>query len=103
MSARATKPVGDVLPKLLRERRMSLRQLADHVAVDVSHLSRGMSGEKRLRPELLEQIAAVLDLPDDYFLEVRDHRLQEKLAEDPKLRDQLYRLVVLEKRRRPSR
>ena len=94
----ATEPITDALPRLLKQRRMSLRGLADLVGVDVSHLSRVLGGDKPIRLSLLEEIAGVLDVPADYFVEIRERRLTDHIAGDGDLRDRLYELLIIQRR-----
>jgi len=61
------------VPRLLRERRMSLRALARAVGVDVAHLSRTLrAGARPPTAALTERVAAALDLPPHYFPELTD-------------------------------
>jgi transcriptional regulator with XRE-family HTH domain len=100
-------PFREELPELLESRSMTLRELAREVGVGHDHLSRVVSGSrsKRASAELTRKVAAALDLPEDYFPEARLAFVVERLAENPKLRDELYirfrREESTARRRRP--
>ena len=71
---------------------MSIRTLAAKVPVTAGHLSRVLRSAdgKRPTPTLLRRISDILDLPADFFLEVRRARVQELVASDDGLTDRLY-------------
>lgn len=85
-------PFAEELPRLLAERRLSLRAFARKLAVSDSHLSRVVRGVDSKRPsaELVERAAEALDLPPDYFPEFREFLVLERIRSDPKLRNRLY-------------
>jgi transcriptional regulator with XRE-family HTH domain len=80
------------LPRLLEERRMSIRGLAAAVGVSDSHLSRVVrrADYKTASPDLTARVAAVLGLPSDYFREYREAYVIERIKGDPKLLNRLY-------------
>jgi transcriptional regulator with XRE-family HTH domain len=80
---------------------MSLRRLAAEVGVDVAHLSRVLRQKKTPTSDLLARTSAALDLPPDYFAEVREAIVIEAVRENGRLRDDIYdRLSTAERRRR---
>jgi transcriptional regulator with XRE-family HTH domain len=85
-------PFTEELPRLLRERGLSLRALAKQVGVADSHLSRAVrqADYKRASAELTSRIAVALGLPPDYFPEYREAYVIERLTGDPELRNELY-------------
>jgi transcriptional regulator with XRE-family HTH domain len=89
---RTDKPINRALPEVLKDRRKSLRWLADELGIDNSHLSRALRGAdgKRLSPELLQRIIRRLDLPPDYFVESRQAQIAEVLRRDPRILNQIY-------------
>ena len=86
------KPFLEELPRLLGDRSMSLRQLAAEVGVSDSHLSRVLRRRDYKTPstQLITRIATALDLPGDYFPEVREALLFQAIKADGALRDRLY-------------
>src|SRR5947209_182771 len=92
---RTMKPLRDELPRLLHEHGMSLRALAEAVGVNQSYLSRILSPKPSAatRPPSAKVAAAIaeeLGLPRDYFTEYRQAVVHDAIAEDGKLRDQVY-------------
>jgi transcriptional regulator with XRE-family HTH domain len=89
---RSDRPLVEALPDLLEERGLSLRSLARKAQVNASHLSRVLRGAdaKRATPHLARRIARALELPDDYFPEVREASVVQRIQADPAWRDKLY-------------
>jgi transcriptional regulator with XRE-family HTH domain len=71
---------------------MSIRTLATKVPVTAGHMSRVLRSADGKRPTstLLRRISEILDLPSDFFIEVRRARVQELVASDNGLADRLY-------------
>lgn len=93
MRDRTQRPFVEELPALLRERRMSLRELGRQVDVTDSHLSRLLRGVGyRTKPskELARRVAVALGLEPDYFLEYREAVVIEAVRTDRRLREELY-------------
>lgn len=86
-------PFTEELPRLLRERQMSLRSLASAVGVSDSHLSRVLRGADYKTPsaDLTRRVALALGLPPEYFREYREARVIETVRSDTKLMNRLYR------------
>jgi transcriptional regulator with XRE-family HTH domain len=91
-AAYSTVPFNEELPRLLDERGISLRMLAKEVGVSDSHLSRALrrADYKRASPQLMTRIASALGLPHDYFPEVREATVIDRITSDAGLRDELY-------------
>jgi transcriptional regulator with XRE-family HTH domain len=83
---------------------MSIRSLARTVGVSDSHLSRilRLAEYKRGSTQLLKRIAVSLDLPEDYFPEVREAFVVERIRTDAKLRDDLYKRLRGRRVRQPG-
>jgi transcriptional regulator with XRE-family HTH domain len=99
---RSDRPFAEELPALLAERGLSQRKLAQLVDLNPSHVSRVLRGADQTRPsaELIRRITDALDLPSDYFPELREAAVIEKLKTNPKLRDKLYDQLEGRQRRR---
>ena len=80
------------MPRLLRDRGMSLRALARQVGISDSHLSRVLrrADYKNASPELTARVAVALQLPEDYFPEFREAYVLDRVKSDSKLRNDLY-------------
>jgi transcriptional regulator with XRE-family HTH domain len=105
MADQTDTPFIEELPRLLREREMSLRTLASTVDISDSHLSRVLrrADYKTPSPDLTRRVALALGLPPDYFPEFREAYVVEQVGSDPKLRNDLYaRLIRDRERARPE-
>jgi transcriptional regulator with XRE-family HTH domain len=93
MASQTDTPFTEELPRLLKERGISVRALAATIGISDSHLSRVMrrADYKTPSPELTKRIALALGLSPDYFLEFREAYVIEQIKSDPKLRNDLYR------------
>jgi transcriptional regulator with XRE-family HTH domain len=89
---RTDKRFADEVPRLLRERGLSIRALARASGVTDAHLSRVLRGAnyKSASPDLARRVAVALNLPKDYFPEYREGFVIDRIKRDPKLRDRLY-------------
>lgn len=67
---------------------------AERVGVDQAHLTRIVQGKKLASSELARRGALALDLPEDYFAEVREAVVIEAVRTDPELRDRIYRQIT---------
>lgn len=84
----------DELPRLLRERSLTQRELARRVGVNPSYITFVLNAKRAPSRKLLEATARALDLPPDYFRETRESIVLERLRADPPLLDRVYRLVT---------
>ncbi len=96
---RFKEPVGVVLDSYLREHDLTQVSLAVRMQVDQSTVSRLVSRHE-LEPldpqavKTVERLAAVMGVEPDAFLEIRLYRVQKIVAENPKLADVIYDLLV---------
>ena len=92
MAGQTDTPFVEELPRLLRERGMSLRALAAMIDISDSHLSRVLrrADYKTPSPDLTRRVALALGLAADYFPEFREAYVVEQIRSDPKLRNDLY-------------
>jgi transcriptional regulator with XRE-family HTH domain len=97
------RPFPDELPRLLKERGLTLRELARQVGgIDHSYLSRMLSRKTGVNVKHAERIARHLKLPGDYFPEVREAAVIEAVKANARLRDSIY-FDRVTKRSRPRR
>lgn len=87
-------PFPQALKALMAERSVSLREIARLSGIDAAHLSRMMHGLKTPNVAALSRIAKSLDLPDDYFIEVRAARVHEWFLKHPSELDDAYRRSI---------
>lgn len=97
-------PFTAELPRLLRERGLSLRALAKQIGISDSHLSRVVrrADYKTASPELTSRVAVALGLPHDYFPEFREAYVVERIKSDARLRNELYSRLTRKAKRAPS-
>jgi transcriptional regulator with XRE-family HTH domain len=90
--ARTDRPFTQELPRLLKERQMSIRTLATTIGISDSHLSRVLrrADYKTPSPDLTRRVALALGLPSDYFREFREAYVIDRIKTDPKLLNRLY-------------
>ena len=95
---RTRRPAKEVLPRLLAEHKppISRNKLSRLLDISLGHVSRACSPNhhERFSGEALARVAAVLDLPEDYFLESRYAYVAQRMAEDNSICDKLYDLLV---------
>jgi len=97
---RTNTPFATEVRRLLDEQGMSTRALAARAGVSQPYLSRLLRGVKKSPGlEVARAVARALSKPDDYFPEVREALLVDKIKKTPRLRDRLYDELVLREKR----
>ena len=84
--------IGNHLQNLRKERKLSLRKVADHIGIDVSMLSKIEHGERQLQNHMLKGISEIFEL--DYRklqIDYLSWRIKNEFGEEPFLKE-----VVLE-------
>ncbi len=84
--------IGNYLQNLRKERKLSLRKVADHIGIDVSMLSKIEHGERQLQNHMLKGISEIFEL--DYRklqIDYLSSRIKNEFGEEPFLKE-----VVLE-------
>lgn len=89
---RTSLPFGEALGQLLAERELSANRLAQLIGVSQPFLSRVMRGAdyKTPSPGLMSAVSEHFELPEDYWREVREAYVVERLRENPKELDRIY-------------
>jgi transcriptional regulator with XRE-family HTH domain len=102
---RTTRPFVEELPDILKERNLSVRALARMVNVGDDHLSRVLRGARAKKPtaDLARRVAVALDLPEDYFPEVRLDYVVQELTHQPQVLDRVYDQLRRAKGQKPAR
>lgn len=92
MPRRTNTPFVQELPRLLKERGLSARKLAEALEVSPSHLSRVLRSADYKTPSLslMARTAEALGLAPDYFPDVREAAVISAIRVDSDLRDRLY-------------
>jgi transcriptional regulator with XRE-family HTH domain len=86
------KSLGNYLQNLRKERKLSLKDVADHIGIDISMLSKIEHGERQLQSHMLKGISEIFEL--DYRklqIDYLSSRIKNEFGEEPFLKE-----VVLE-------
>ena len=67
-----TTVIGERIHNIIDERRITQTSLADKIGINLSTLNNYMTGRSKFPPEVLKQIAEVLDTSSDYLLGLAD-------------------------------
>jgi transcriptional regulator with XRE-family HTH domain len=87
----ATEPFGVALRRLLTESNLSGRALAREIGrFDHAYLVRMMQSKLPVNLDHARAIQQHLGLPPDYFAEIREAAVHDKIGSDPQLRDEIY-------------
>jgi len=85
--------MSEELPELLREQKVSVRELARRVDRDPALISRIATGKTRPAADVAFLIAGALGLPEDHFWECRAARVSEAAGSDIGYCDRAFRLL----------
>jgi transcriptional regulator with XRE-family HTH domain len=86
------KSLGNYLQNLRKERKLSLKDVADQIGIDISMLSKIEHGERQLQSHMLKGISEIFEL--DYRklqIDYLSSRIKNEFGEEPFLKE-----VVLE-------
>ena len=76
--------IGCYLQKLRKERKMSLREVAEHVGIDISMLSKIEHGERQVQGHMLKSISEIFEI--DYkklCVNFYSNKLNESFGDSP--------------------
>jgi transcriptional regulator with XRE-family HTH domain len=76
-------PLKQALRPLLEAEQLTQGDLADDLGTSGAELSHALHGRRRLLPEFLEQVATILGVPPEHFLEYRLAVLRDWLLDRP--------------------
>jgi transcriptional regulator with XRE-family HTH domain len=82
--------IGTYLQNLRKERKMSLREVAEHVGIDISMLSKIEHGERQLQSHMIAPIADLFQI--DYKsiqMQFLNQRIIEEYGQEPYLKETL--------------
>ena len=86
------KSLGNYLQNLRKERKLSLKDVADHIGIDISMLSKIEHGERQLQSHMLKGISEIFELEYRKLqIEYLSSRIKNEFGEEPFLKE-----VVLE-------
>ena len=82
--------IGSYIQNLRKERKMSLREVADHVGIDISMLSKIEHGERQLQSHMIAPIADLFEI--DYKsiqIQFLNQRIMQEFGDEPYLMESL--------------
>lgn len=76
--------IGNHLQNLRKERKLSLRKVADHIGIDVSMLSKIENGERQLQSHMIAPIADLFEIDYKSFqIQFINHRIKHEFGDEP--------------------
>lgn len=82
--------IGSYLQQLRKERKMSLREVAEHVGIDVSMLSKIEHGERQLQAHMIKPIAELFNLKfRDLQIQFLNQKIMQEFGGEPYLKESL--------------
>ena len=76
--------IGSYLQNLRKERKMSLREVAEHIGIDVSMLSKIEHGERHVQGHMLKPLAELFSLDfKELQIQFLNQRIEEEYGDNP--------------------
>jgi transcriptional regulator with XRE-family HTH domain len=91
--------IGSYLQNLRKERKMSLREVADHVGIDISMLSKIEHGERQLQSHMIAPIADLFEI--DYKsiqIQFINQKILLEFGNEPYFEDSLVKILKSKKK-----
>ena len=86
--------IGNLLQNLRKERKLSLRKVADHIGIDVSMLSKIENGERQIQAYQLSRIADFFNVEFRQLqIEFLMQRIHIEYGDQPFLKESLERYL----------
>jgi transcriptional regulator with XRE-family HTH domain len=76
--------IGNYLQNLRKERKMSLRDVADHIGIDISMLSKIEHGERQLQTHMLKDLCEIFEI--DYKMmqiQLLNQKIENEYGSEP--------------------
>lgn len=92
------KSLGNYLQNLRKGRNLSLREVADHIGIDVSMLSKIEHGERQLQSHMIAPIADLFEI--DYKsiqIQFINQKILREFGNEPYFEDSLVKILKLKK------
>ncbi len=86
--------IGNYLQNLRKERKMSLRDVADHIGIDVSMLSKIEHGERQLQTHMLKDLCQIFAI--DYKMmqiQLLYQKIENEYGDEPFINEALQLLI----------
>lgn len=86
--------IGSYLQNLRKERKMSLREVAEHVGIDVSMLSKIEHGERQLQSHMLIPISNLFNIDfKDFQILYLNQKIEQEFGGQPYLKESLKKYL----------
>jgi transcriptional regulator with XRE-family HTH domain len=90
--------MGNYLQNLRKERKMSLRDVADHIGIDISMLSKIEHGERQLQTHMVKPIADLFNLKyRELQIQFLNQKIMQEFGDEPFLNEALQILATSNK------
>jgi transcriptional regulator with XRE-family HTH domain len=86
--------IGSYLQNLRKERKMSLREVAEHIGIDVSMLSKIEHGERQLQSHMLLPISTLFNIDfKDFQIRYLNQKIEQEFGGQPYLKESLKKYL----------
>ncbi len=86
--------IGNYLQNLRKERKMSLRDVADHIGIDVSMLSKIEHGDRQIQSYMLRGFCDLFNLEyKKVQIEYLNYKIENEFKDEPFLKDAVLELA----------
>ena len=86
--------IGNYLQNLRKERKLSLRKVADHIGIDVSMLSKIEHGEKQLQSHMLLPISDLFNIDfKEFQILYLNQKIEQEFGGQPYLKESLKKYL----------
>lgn len=86
--------IGSYLQNLRKERKMSLREVAEHIGIDVSMLSKIEHGERQLQSHMLIPISNLFNIDfKDFQILYLNQKIDQEFGGQPYLKESLKKYL----------
>ena len=86
--------IGSYLQNLRKERKMSLREVAEHIGIDVSMLSKIEHGERQLQSHMLLPISNLFNIDfKDFQIRYLNQKIEQEFGGQPCLKESLKKYL----------
>lgn len=86
--------IGNYLQNLRKERKLSLRKVADHIGIDVSMLSKIEHGERQLQSHMLLPISDLFNIDfKEFQILYLNQKIEQEFGGQPYLKESLKKYL----------
>ena len=90
--------IGNYLQNLRKERKLSLREVADHIGIDISMLSKIEHGERQLQNHMIKPLAELFNLKfRDLQIQFLNQQIIHEYGNEPYINEALMTFLASQK------